>query len=43
MRLVHEHQGLEFDMGGYTKPLEGDEEGCNMSSFGLFEDKACSI
>lgn len=23
------------------KPVEGDEEWCDMGSFGFFEDKAC--
>lgn len=31
--LVGEHQGLEFEAGGYRKPVEGDEQGCDMGSF----------
>ncbi len=42
--LVREHQGLEFDTSGYRKPVEGDEEGCDMGSLGLVQDEArCSI
>lgn len=29
--LICEHQGLEFDTGGYRKPVEGDVEGCDIA------------
>lgn len=37
MLFVCEHQVLEFEVGSFRKPVEGDNEGC----FGLVENKVC--